>query len=188
MTFDEVQKHLSSMLTPKRFEHSIATAQTAFELAHIYGANEHKAMLSGLIHDITKDLDTPLQLHLCEKFDIILSIVEKGSPKLLHAMTAPGVIKNELGISDAEILRAVRYHTTAHADMTVLEKVLYLADFVEPKRNFKGVEALRRIVGKEDLDTAMLVCLDYSINELLTTGRTIHPDTVDARNYIILNR
>ena len=164
-------------LTPRRFEHSLAVAKQAEYLARKYGADPEKARVAGLLHDILKDTDGDSQLQILKDFDILLDAVEQKAPKLWHAHAGAVFLRHILGITDEEILRAVRYHTTARAGMSPLEVVLYLADFTSDDRDYPDVDVMRELT-ERDVDEAMRYALTYTIEDLNAQGRPIHPDTL----------
>lgn len=131
----QIKKLLSQMLDDYRYNHSICVADEAKRLAEKYGADSQKAYFAGLVHDITKNYSREEHLKIFDNFGIILSDVEKNSDKLWHAMSGSVYIKEYLGVNDNDIVSAVRYHTTAKSDMTLLEKVIYVADFTSSDRN-----------------------------------------------------
>lgn len=175
---------IKGKLTERRFQHSCNVSKEARKLAELYGADAEKAEFAGLVHDIEKDTPNPAQLQTLEKYSIILDNVEKCSPKLWHAIAGAAVLEHEYGISDREILDAVRYHTTAREGMQLLEKIIYLADFISADRDFEGVGGLRKAI-YASLDEGFRVALDFSINELVGKGAALHLDTVKARNELI---
>ena len=164
-------------LTPRRFEHSLAVARKAQQIAEKYGADPVKAYRAGLLHDILKDTDGDSQLQILKDFDILLDAVEQHAPKLWHARAGAVFLEKILGITDRDILNAVRYHTTGRAGMSLLEKVLYLADFTSDDRDFPDIEVMRDLVEK-DLRAAMVYAVDYTIRDLEEQGRPVHPDTL----------
>ncbi|MBO4693235.1 MAG: bis(5'-nucleosyl)-tetraphosphatase (symmetrical) YqeK [Clostridia bacterium] len=182
---DEYKKMLASRLSEKRYKHSLCVADEARRLAKLYGADENKAYLAGLLHDITKNSSVEDHLKILDAFGIILSDVEKSSEKLLHAITGSAYVKHYLGVDDEEVIDAIRYHTTARAGMTKLQTVLYLADFTSADRDYNDVDVMRRLVDKSE-NEALVYALEYTIKELLEKGAAIHPDTVSAYNYIVL--
>ena len=163
-------------LTPRRFEHSLAVADQAEHLAKKYGADPDKARIAGLLHDILKDTDGDSQLQILQEFGILLDAVEKNAPKLWHARAGAVFIEKILGITDEEILKAVRYHTTGRAGMSLLEMVLYLADFTSADRCYPDVDVLRNLT-ERNLDEAMEYAVAYTIEDLKACGREVHPDT-----------
>ena len=168
---------LRGRLTPKRFRHSLAVADQAEHLAKLYGADPQKARTAGLLHDILKDTDRDSQLQIFKDFDILLDAVERGAPKLWHAHAGAVFLENILGITDPDILLPVRYHTTGRAGMSLLEIVLYLADFTSADRDYPDVEVMRELA-ERGIDDAMLYALDYTIKDLKEQGREVHPDTL----------
>ena len=176
---------LRERLNDHRYYHSLCVADEAKRLAHLYGGNAEKCYLAGLLHDITKNSDRQEHLHFFETFGIMLSDVEKNAEKLWHAMSGSGYLKNILKIDDEEILDAVRYHTTAKANMSLTAKILYLADFTSKDRDYTDVNVIRALVDKS-LDEAFIYALKYSIIDLTEHSKAIHPDTVEAFNQSVL--
>ncbi|MBQ7037658.1 MAG: bis(5'-nucleosyl)-tetraphosphatase (symmetrical) YqeK [Clostridia bacterium] len=164
-------------LTPRRFEHSLAVAEQAVHLAKKYGADPDKARTAGLLHDILKDTDGDSQLQIFKEFGILLDAVEEKAPKLWHARAGAVFLQRVLGIEDKEILDAVRYHTTARAGMSLLETVLYLADFTSADRDYPDVDVMRELT-ERDLDAAMQYAVAYTIDDLKEQERPVHPDTL----------
>ena len=178
---EEVKKKLS----PQRFEHSMCVAQEAVKLANHYGVDGEELELAGILHDIMKETPVDEQLQTIGEFGIILDNVERQSPKLLHAISATAYIQKELKITSPNILSAVRYHTTAKADMTMQEKILYIADYISADRQYRGVDYMRKWA-YECIDHAILEGLAYTIDELVKRGNLIHTDTINAYNQLIL--
>ncbi|MDD6175130.1 MAG: bis(5'-nucleosyl)-tetraphosphatase (symmetrical) YqeK [Firmicutes bacterium] len=187
MTFEQYRQEIECTLSPYRAHHSVCVAQEAVRLARRYGADVQKAQTAGILHDSTKELPPEEQLQMIEEFGIILSQVEKRSPKLLHAISGMAAAQTRFGVSDGEILGAIRYHTTARAGMTLLEKVVCLADYISADRSYDGVEKLRESAYR-DLDGTLIECLAFTIGELSQKQSLIHPDTVEAYNSLILSR
>jgi nicotinate-nucleotide adenylyltransferase len=182
---EEYKAILKDRLYEKRYYHSLCVADEAKRLAKKYGADEEKAYLAGLLHDITKNTSEEEHLKIFKDFGIILSSIELNAQKLWHAISGACYVENILGIKDAEIIDAIRYHTTAKKDMSLLSKILYLADFTSADRDYEDVDILRGIVDKS-LDDAFLYALKYSINELIEDEKAIHPDTLDAFNQSVM--
>lgn len=178
---------LQSRLNNKRFIHSLAVADEAKRLANMYCADAEKAYLAGLLHDITKNTDREEQLKLFERFGIIPTDIERNAEKLWHAMTGSAFVKYELGVCDDEIISAIRYHTTARSSMTLLEKILYLADYTSSDRDYDGVDEMRRLVDI-GLAPAMEFALSYTVEDLAKNRMPIHPDTLDAYNEVFLEK
>lgn len=169
-----------SCLDHRRIPHVLGTEQEAARLAERWGADVEKARRAALLHDCTKKLNLPEQLALAERFRVPLDEMERREIKLLHSKTGAGIAEAVFGM-DEEITGAIRWHTTGRGGMTLLEKVLYLADYIEPTRDFSGVEALRRTC-YEDLDAGLLLGLEMTIGEMEARNAPIHPKTLEARD------
>ena len=175
---------IRTRLSDYRYHHSLCVADEAARLARRYGADEHKAYTAGILHDIMKDTDTKTQLQILADFAILLDEVERSSPTLWHARTGEVFIRHILQLSDEEILSAVRYHTTGRAGMSLLEKVLFVADFTSADRTYDDVDEMRRL-SDVSLEAAMEYGIAYTIHDLLNKGRAVHPDTLAAYNEIV---
>ena len=184
-SYEKIKALLKERLDEHRYIHSLGVADSAKELALRFGGDEKKAYLAGLLHDITKNETNERQLKLFESDGIILNQVEKNNPKLWHAMTAPVYIKNKIGITDAEILSAVRYHTTGKAGMTLLEKIVYIADYISAERDYPDVDVMRAL-SCESLEKAALYSLKYTFKKLSQCELVIHPDSLAFYNELII--
>ena len=165
-------------LKPKRIAHVAGCESEAVKLAMRWGEDPETAAEAGILHDITKKLNFEEQLILCGKYGIINDNLELGSPKLLHAKTGAALARDLFGISD-RVYNAIRWHTTGKPDMTLLEKIIYLADYIEPTRDFPGVEKLRELC-YEDIDAAMALGLSMSLADIRSYGEEPYKDTVEA--------
>ena len=182
--FEELYEIVKGRLSEKRFKHTLGVVDAAEKLALKYGADIEKAGIAAILHDITKEDEHNKQLKYCEEFGIILLNGETEIPALMHAYTGAYYAKNILGIEDGEILSAIYYHTTAHGDMTLLEKVIYLADYIEDNRDFEGVENVRAIA-YSDIDEAMTVALKQGMQEVMEKGGSLHFDTVSCYSQLV---
>jgi len=166
------------MLKPNRVAHVAGVESEAVRLAQFWGEDAENAAEAGILHDITKKLELNDQLILCEKYGIINDNVEKENVKLLHAKTGAELARERFNISD-EVYNAIRWHTTGKPDMTLLEKIIYIADYIEPNRDFEGVDKLRELA-YEDLDKAMELGLSMSLEDIRSYGWEPHHTTQDA--------
>ena len=182
LPMDKLEKVALSLLKPSRVAHVLGCRDTAAELARHYGANENDAARAGLLHDITKALDGPLQLTLCDEYGIMLSEFFEENPKTLHALTGSLVAERIFGENPA-VVSAVRYHTTGKADMSLLEKIVYVADYMEPNRNFPGVERLRQLAFT-DIDAALKLGLEMTLQQLAEQGRTVSVESREALEFL----
>ena len=171
-----------SFLKHARIPHVLGTEQEAVRLALRYGADVDRARTAALLHDCTKRLEMDEQLALCAKYGIELDELEQRALKLLHAKTGAAVARDRFGVDD-EIYSAIFWHTTGHADMTLLEKVIYLADYIEPTRSFPGVDTLRAAC-YEDLDKGLLMGLEMTVEEMKERGNPVHSATLAAIEYL----
>lgn len=186
MKFDEYRSIIKERMGKKRYVHSINVAKAAQQLAIKYGADVEKAMVAGILHDITKEMPYDEQLQIIESNGIMLDKVQKFSPKTWHAISGSVIIKKELGIDDEEILNAVRYHTSGRADMSLLEKVIFVADFIGEERNYKGVDVMRS-KAKKSLEEAMLYGVSFTIKDLSEKQCAIDMNTLALYNELVLN-
>lgn len=186
-TDDKIVTLIKSRLDDYRFNHSLNVADSARELALRYGGDADKAYTAGLLHDVMKNASEEEQLGVLSEAGIELMPVEKANKKLWHAMAGAAYIKFVMGIDDREIIRAVRYHTTGRAEMSLLEKIVYLADYISAERNYNGVEDMRRLCEK-DMDSAIEYALVFGIPDLVSKGQVIHPDSIDLYNEIIIKK
>lgn len=183
---EEIKNYLKNKLSEKRYKHSLGVADEAVKLAAHYYADKDKAYLAGLVHDAAKETkNAEAKSLLKDRYGLTLDPITENTHKLLHGPLGACIAQSEFGINDPEILDAVKYHTTAKANMGLLTKIIYIADYIEPNRDFDGVEELRALA-YEDIDKAILLGIDFTIGELLERGSMFHPDTVHARNYILL--
>ena len=178
VNFPWLREQSYAMLRPRRVPHVQGCEAEAVRLAHRWGADEERAAEAAILHDCTKKELLPEQLRLCAKYGIIPDELERENGKLLHAKTGAAVARFEFG-SDDEVVEAIRWHTTGRPNMTTLEKVLYMADYMEPTRDFPGVEELRRLA-YEDLDRAMVLGFEMSLEDILSRGETPHKNTLAA--------
>ena len=178
VNFPWLREQSYAMLRPRRVPHVQGCEAEAVRLARRWGADEERAAEAAILHDCTKKELLPEQLRLCAKYGIIPDELERENGKLLHAKTGAAVAKFEFG-SDDEVVEAIRWHTTGRPNMTTLEKVLYMADYMEPTRDFPGVEELR-CLAYEDLDRAMVLGFEMSLEDILSRGETPHKNTLAA--------
>ena len=174
----ELEAVAISFHDPNRVAHVLGCRDTAARLAKIWGVDPDIAARAGLLHDITKALDGPLQLTLCDEYGTILDDFSAKYPKTLHALTGSMVAERIFGESP-EIVAAIRSHTTGKANMTALEKIIYIADYMEPNRDFPGVEKLRHLA-ETDLNAALKCGLEQTLDHLKNQGSRVSPETRDA--------
>lgn len=178
LTIDELRCVSYSMVKAKRLPHIRGTEKTAVELALRWGADPEKMRRAAILHDCTKYLSKEEHLAICDRCGIELDSLERSAEKLLHAKSGAALAREMFG-QDDEIVTAILYHTTGRGNMTLAEKILYLADYIEPCRDFPEVAEMRRLAWT-DLDAAVLLGIQLSIQEMLERNRVVHHNTLEA--------
>ena len=182
LSMEELEAEVVSLLNPNRVAHVLGCRDCAVELAKLYGENETDAARAGLLHDITKAIDGPLQLTLCAEYGMILDTFSRSFPKTLHALTGSLVARRIFGENE-NVVSAICHHTTGRANMTLLEKIIYIADYVERNRDFPGVEEMRAMA-YTDLDKAVLMGLQSAVAHVRRQGQGLAPATVEALEFL----
>lgn len=183
--YEEFKNRLKDGMSERRYLHSLGVADEAKRLALLYGADEGKAYLAGLLHDCAKEIKN--QAEKCDELGIRIDDMMRQNTGLIHGPLGAAVAKRDFGVSDEEILSAIRWHTLGRAGMTLLEKIVYIADYTEKNRVYEGVEELRKAVDA-DLDDAILLSIERHLKVLEKRGAAVHPNTILLRDDIILNR
>ena len=178
LSMEELEKVVVSLLNPNRVAHVLGCRDTAVELAKHWGADVNDAARAGILHDITKAIDGPLQLTLCEAYGKILSAFSRKYPKTLHALTGSLVAERIFGENEA-VVSAIAHHTTGKADMNLLETIIYVADYMEPNRDFPGVEGLRELAFT-DIRAALKLGLEMTLEHLNRQGNEVSPESREA--------
>lgn len=181
LPMEQLEQIVVRLLKKNRINHVLGCRDTAVELARHWGADETDAARAGILHDITKALDGPLQLTLCEEYGTILSDFSRKYPKTLHALTGALVAERIFGENEA-VVTAVRYHTTGRANMSLLEKIIYVADYMEPNRAFPGVEKLRELAFS-NIDAALKLGLEMTLEHLARQGSEVSPESKAALEF-----
>ncbi len=182
LPMEKLEPIVVSLLKPNRVNHVLGCRDTAVALAKRWGVDETDAARAGILHDITKALDGPLQLDLCQAYEKPLSDFSKRYPKTLHALTGSMVAERIFGENEA-VVSAIESHTTGKAAMNTLEKIIYVADYMEPNRDFPGVERLRELAFS-DLDEALKMGLMMTLDHLANLGDEVSPESRQALEYL----
>lgn len=177
---EELKAAVIGLLKQNRVKHVLGCADTAVHLARIWGADETDAYRAGMLHDVTKALDGELQRVLCEKLQLDVKSFLWDNPKTLHQVTGAAVAARVFG-ENANVCQAILTHTTGASGMNTLQKIIYVADYMEPNRDFEGVDTLRRLA-VTNLDDALKMGLEMTTVLLQQQGRQICPDSLDALN------
>lgn len=181
---EKIHQKLKNNLSEKRYIHSVGAAKTAENLAKLYKTDSNKAYLAGLLHDCAKEISLKEMNDLIDSKKIIFDEYAKKSKAILHGPAGSVLIEKEYNIYDEEIQNAIFYHTTGKPNMDILQKIVFLADYIEPSRNFPGVENIRKIAYK-DLNKALIAAYDSTIKFLLDKNEYIFELTISGRNYLI---
>jgi predicted HD superfamily hydrolase involved in NAD metabolism len=185
MNLDSINNKMKEMLPQRRYKHSLNVSNCAIKLSEIYNYDKDKACLAGIIHDCAKYLTTEEVEYYVDKYKIKLDCLEKENLALSHSVIGSYIAKYELKIEDEDIINAVKYHTTGKENMTLLEKIIYMADLIEEDRDFPSVNLLRELTYNGNLDEALLISFNNTIKFVIENKQLIHPRTVEARNYLM---
>lgn len=185
MTFEQYEQEVKCHLTQGRFYHSQCVAAEAEKLARRYGADPEKARLCGILHDVMKDTPAQEQLKILEKSGIILTVAQRRNRKLWHALSGAAYLRDALGIADQEILGAVECHTSGKGGMSLLDKVLFVADYISADRDYPGVEELR-VTAYRSLEEAMVEGIRFTVDELMGQELPVAAESIEAYNDAII--
>ncbi|MBQ3792694.1 MAG: bis(5'-nucleosyl)-tetraphosphatase (symmetrical) YqeK [Lachnospiraceae bacterium] len=183
MKYSKIRKKLKDELDPKRYEHTLGVASTAVCLAMVYDEDLDKATTAGLLHDCAKCLTNEERIKICKKNQIEITEAEYENPFLLHAKVGSYLAEKEYEVTDEDVLMAIRSHTTGRPGMSTLEKIIYVADYIEPNRNHSGRLPELRKLAFQDLDKALIQILKDTLGYLDTTDAKIDPMTKETYEY-----
>lgn len=178
---EEIENFVEKRLSKRRFLHVLGVQEEALKLARQEGISEDKALLAGIFHDAYREMPHPEVLYRMQAADLPVLDMERKNPILLHGPLAAYDLEKRFGVTDPDVLQAVRVHTTGTAPMYDLSKIIYVADLIESSRNYPGVEVLRE-KSKEGLKAVFLACLTHNMLHLIEKRRKIHPDTLRCWN------
>lgn len=187
MTISEMMNKLIGVLSEKRYNHSIGVMEEACKLAAHYQADVRKAEIAGLLHDCAKHIGEQDAFLMLRRYGEEPDEIQKASFQLLHGLLGYYIAKEQYGVNDEEILRAIYWHTTGKAGMNLLEKIIFVADYIEPGRVFDGLDEIRK-TAYSDLDLCVQLCADSTIRYVLSKGWLLHPLTIETRNDMIMKR
>lgn len=179
----KIRREIEKVLKKDRYNHTLGVMYTASSLAMVYDVDLDKALLAGLLHDCAKNRSIPDQLKLAKKHHIKLTDSEREMPALIHAKLGAFLAEHTYGVKDPEILQAIIYHTTGRADMTMLEKILYIADYIEPARDRLETLPIIRKIAFTDIDKAVFMVSEATLSFLRKTGRKVDETTEVTYEY-----
>lgn len=183
--YNYILNEIRKNLTESRFNHSLNVEKEAVRLGKIYGADLESCSIAGIAHDCVKCMPNDELLKMAENYNVHVDDIQKASPQLLHGPVGAAYCKDKFDIDDEDILNAITYHTTGRADMSLLEKIIYIGDLIEESRKFEGVDDIRREV-VSNLDKAILMSCNCTIKFVMQKNQLIHPLTIELRNNIIM--
>ena len=177
----KIRKAMEKELDPKRYEHTLGVAYTAASLAMCYGADLNSALIAGMLHDCAKCLSNEKKISICKKHDLPINPAEEKNPFLLHAKVGSYLASKKYGVTDPDILNAILNHTTGRPDMSLLEKTLFVADYISADREYPGVEEMRRAADRS-LEEAMVEGILFTVNELMEQRLPVAAESIQAYN------
>ena len=181
MKYDEIYKALKKDMKPSRYKHTMGVVETAGKLAEIYGYDVKKAKLAALLHDCAKGIPDDQKVAMCREYGVSITDAERGAPALLHAKCGALAAEYRYGVEDEEILHAIRVHTTGCIRMNLLDKIIFVSDYVEPGRDKAPHLKELRNLAQEDLDEATYRILEDTVSYLQSNpDQTIDPTTYQA--------
>lgn len=186
--FAELEQQLRKNIVGKRVEHSISVMHEMERLAKIYGLDREKAKLAGLLHDCGREIKLKEAVSFAEKNNISVDNVERSQTVLLHGKIGLYIAENKFGIIDEEVLQAIALHTTGGANMSELAKALFIADMIEPLREYPEAEIVRKYAVGKSLSAIMLKAYECKLEDLLVRQRLIHPQSVEGYNFLLQER
>lgn len=182
---ETIKEKLQSALSIERYIHTLGVAEEAKKLAETYGDSVlvKKAEYAGLLHDCAKDYPKDMKLRFCKEYHVPVDDIMKKQVDLVHPFLGAEVAKREYGVEDSEILEAIKWHTTGKREMSLLDKIIFIADYIEPNREpFEGLKEAHRLA-YEDLDKAMAFILESTIEYVKERKRALHPYSIEALEY-----
>lgn len=179
-------EYLRRGLSPHRFQHCLGVETAALELAAKFGVDSKQASVAALLHDLCREYAPDLLLQLANKFGIVIDEIERAEPILLHGFVGAELAKRELNVVDPQILEAISYHITGAVNLSRLAQLIFVADFVEPGRNFAFVKEFRKNIPTLTPEQILLAIYNQTICYVVAKGYLIHPRSIEGRNELLL--
>lgn len=183
--YEDIKKDIRQFLPEKRYKHCLNVEAEAVKLARIYGCDVEMARVAAIAHDYAKAYSREELIARAQDFGIEIDEIQYNSPELLHGPVAAHTIMHKYSIKNQDLLNSISYHTTGRVNMTLFEKIIFIADLVEPGRNFEGIDEIRKMVLK-DLDNALLLACNFTLIYITKRNYLIHPLTIQFRNSLLL--
>lgn len=186
LNYEEIYEIVKKKLSEKRFYHSECVVERCIEYAKIYDVDIEKIKIAGIAHDIAKEIAKEEQMKIAEEYGVELDEIEKNNIQLIHAKLGAAIAKKDLGCSE-DICEAIKWHTTGKENMSIMEKILFMADATGRDRNFENTEHLYHLA-KNDLNKAIIELLKQSIPHVMSKNFLVHPDSIKAFNDMIIKQ
>ncbi len=186
MNFEEMDALLKQSLRPNRYIHSLNTMKEAISLAEYYGEDIENARIAGLLHDCAKNLNDDETIKYCNLYGIKLNEIEQSQVFLMHGTVGAIIAKEKYEVNNEIILNSIKYHTTGNFKMSMMDKIIYLADYIEPGRLHCGADNARKLA-YIDINKALICAFDNVIKYVISQEGLIHPSTIEARNSLLLD-
>lgn len=187
MDLEKMKRILIDQIEESRYKHTLRVVDTAKKLASNYNVDQYKVEVAALLHDCAKYKNKKVLLKKAEDFGIILDTILTHNHHLIHSYLGAEIAKEKYNVVDEDILNAIRYHTIGRENMSILEKIIFIADYIEPGRNFDGIEEVRELA-YENIDEAIIISMEQTIKYIIDKGLLLHPNTINTRNSLILAR
>lgn len=184
---EKIKQNLKQDISKNRYDHTLRVVLCCEKLAKVYGEDLEKTKIAALLHDSAKFLSKEKVFEMAKDLNLLDDDIYFYNKEIIHGYLGAKLAKVKYNIKDCDILNAIKYHTTGRSEMSLLEKIIFMGDYIEPSRSFNGIEEIRNLAYK-DLDGAMLLALDTNLKFLLEKGKLISRDTIEARNYFMIER
>nr|WP_300002102.1 bis(5'-nucleosyl)-tetraphosphatase (symmetrical) YqeK [Tissierella sp.] len=182
---EKIKQDLKQNISKDRYEHTLRVVNICKELAELYGEDLEKTKIAALLHDSAKFISKDKVFEMARDLNLLDDDIYLYNKEIIHASLGAALAKINYGIEDADILNSISYHTTGRAGMSLLEKIIFIGDYIEPSREFDGIQEIRDLAFK-DLDASLLLALDTNLKFLLDRKKLISKDTIEARNYFMI--
>ena len=186
MEIEKIKNDVKNMLSKERYTHTLGVEKRALELAKIYEVNEEAAQIAAILHDMAKELTKQEKLNYAKENQLEVDEIEKSSPGLLHAKIAADMAKKKYHIAE-EIQSAITYHTTGRQNMSMLDKIIFVADATEENREYADLEEIREL-SEKNLNEAIITIINFNIQENIEKGKLLHPNSILARNQLLIEK
>lgn len=184
---ENIKKDLLENISKNRYLHTMRVVETCERLAKVHNEDLEKVRLAALLHDSAKFISKDRVFEMAKKLDILDEEIYGYNIALVHAPLAAKIARDKYAIKDQDILNAISYHTTGRENMSLLEKIVFMGDYIEPSRDFRGIEEIRKLAF-DDLDGSLILAIDTNIRFLLERGKLISLDSIKARNYLLIEK